>query len=158
MARAEYIQPNLEEWLAKFHFKTKVHIRFCETDMSGHVNNTSHLIYFEQGRVEYFDNMGFGEMILHEKAELMVVVADITCHYHSEAFFRETLEMGVRVARMGNRSLDLEYYLMAENEKRLVATGRGTIVLVNKKTRKSVPIPQAAREKIVAFEQMEMSG
>jgi acyl-CoA thioester hydrolase len=88
----------------------------------------------------------------------MVVVADIACHYHSEAFFRETLRLGVRVARLGNSSLELEYCLIAEEKNRLVATGRGTIVLLDKKTRRSVPIPEKARESIALFEQMELIG
>jgi acyl-CoA thioester hydrolase len=158
MARATYIQPSLEEWLEKFHFMTKITIRYCETDMSGHLNNTSHLIYFEQGRVEYFDNLGFGDLVLDYNADLMVVVADIACHYHSEAFFRETLRLGVRVARLGNSSLELEYCLIAEEKNRLVATGRGTIVLLDKKTRRSVPIPEKVRESIALFEQMELIG
>lgn len=157
MARATYIQPSLEEWLAKFHFTTSIHIRYCETDMSGHVNNTSHIIYFEQGRVDYFDHLGIGEDVLHHDAQLMVVIADIACHYHSEAFFREKLQLGVRTARLGNSSLDLEYCLVAEEQNRLVATATSTVVLVNKTTRQSAPIPEDAREKIMAFEQMEMS-
>jgi acyl-CoA thioester hydrolase len=157
MAKAEYIQPNVEKWLAKFQFLTDIKIRYCETDMSGHVNNVSYLIYFEQGRVEYFDNLELGKKVLHEHADLMIVAADIACHYHSEAFFRETLTLGVRAAHLGNRSLDLEYYLLAKEKNRLVATGRGTIVLMDKTTRRSVPIPQCVREKIIAFEQMEMS-
>ncbi|CEH28331.1 hypothetical protein AM501_03725 [Aneurinibacillus migulanus] len=156
MARADYIQPNLEEWLAAFHFSTDITIRYCETDMSGHVNNTSHLIYFEQGRVEYFDQLGLGESALSHDGEVMVVAADITCHYHSEAFFREKLKLGVRIARLGNSSLDLEYCLLAVEKNRLVATGRGTIVLVDRKTRRSVSIPKNVRENIIAFEQMEM--
>jgi acyl-CoA thioester hydrolase len=156
MTRAAYIQPSLEEWLAKFRFTIPIHIRYSETDMSGHLNNVSHIIYFEQGRVEYFDKLEFGTKVLHPDAELMVVTADIACHYHSEAFFRETLKLGVRVARMGNSSMDIEYCLVAEKENRLVATGRGTIVLIDKKTRKSAPIPAEVRKRIDMFEQMEM--
>ncbi|MFT9849800.1 acyl-CoA thioesterase [Aneurinibacillus sp. REN35] len=156
MARAAYIQPSMEEWLKKFHFTTNIHIRYCETDMSGHVNNTSHIIYFEQGRVDYFDHLGIGENVLHHDAELMVVIADIACHYHSEAFFREKLCLGVRTSRLGNSSLDVEYCLIAEENNRVVATAISTLVLVNKETRQSARIPENIRESIIAFEQMEM--
>lgn len=156
MAKAEYIQPDLETWMGTFHFGTDINIRYCETDMSGHVNNVSYLVYFEQGRIDYFDSLGVGDKVLHENADCMVVTADITCHYLSELFFREKPTLLVRTARLGNTSLDLEYCLVVKDQNKVVATGRGTIVLMNKETKRSTPIPPQVRERIVQFEKMEM--
>lgn len=147
MAKPTYIVPNLEEWLQQFRFKTEIKVRYSETDMSGHVNNTSYIVYFEQARVEYlewitnFDNNG-----------LYVVTADIWCHYHSEAFYGESLEVAVRTARIGNSSLDLEYAVHSSRDRRLVATGAGTIVLINQATKKPASIPDSIREAIAALE------
>lgn len=149
MARAEYIQPSLEEWIGRFYFYVPITVRFSDTDMSGHVNNTRHLVYFEQGRVEYFDQFRFYGQ------SLSLVVADITCHYHSEAFFREGLKLGVRAARLGNSSLELEYCLLAEKDNRLVASGRGTMVVMDKETKRSAPIPPELRARITELEKME---
>ncbi|WP_026678370.1 acyl-CoA thioesterase [Fictibacillus gelatini] len=146
MAQATYIQPNIEEWLKKFKFSTTINVRFCETDMSGHVNNTSYFIYFEQARTEYLQNLGIFDH------NLTVVTADMWCHYHSEAFFGEELIAAARVARLGNSSTDIEYAIVSKKENRLVATGSGTIVLVDKETKKSTRVPENIREAIKKFE------
>lgn len=56
--RATYIQ-DAAEWMAGFSFSTKVKVRFSETDMYGHVNNTKVFAYFEYARIEYFKALGF---------------------------------------------------------------------------------------------------
>lgn len=146
MSRATYIQPNLEEWTDKFHFFTNIRIRYCETDMSGHLNNTHHIVYFEQGRLEYLEQLQFHHL------PLTAVTADICCHYHSEAFLWEELKLGVRTARLGNSSLDLEYCLQTAADQRLVATGRGTLVFIDQNTKKSTPIPDELRKQIEMVE------
>jgi acyl-CoA thioester hydrolase len=151
MARAEYIQPNREEWMRKFRFHSTVRVRFCETDMSGHVNNTYHLVYFEQGRTDYLEKINLYEF------NLAVMTADICCHYLSEAFYMDVLQVGVRISRMGNSSLDMEYYLFCEERNTLVSTGKGTIVVVDRETKKSTPIPLEIRRRVEEIEQVRFT-
>jgi len=139
MAKPTYIVPSLEEWLHTFEFYSTVKVRYCETDMSGHVNNISYLVYLEQARGEYLLSLGAFN------ASTTVVTADIWCHYHAEAFYADQLEVGVRVARLGNSSLDLEYCIIAAQDRRLVATAAGTIVMVDMQTKKPMPIPDPIR-------------
>lgn len=146
MAKPTYIVPNLEEWQKKFKFFTDIKIRYCETDMSGHVNNTSYVVYFEQARVEYMESIA----LFH--SDFITVTADIWCHYHAEAFFPDVLKIGVRTARIGNSSFDLEYLVTSTNSGKIVATGAGTMVILDKDTRKPAIIPKEIREKIEAFE------
>ncbi|MEK4023397.1 acyl-CoA thioesterase [Sporosarcina sp. FSL W7-1283] len=56
---ADYIKPNLEEWLETFGYETYTKVRVCETDLYAHVNNTSYSLYFEQGRADYLEHLGF---------------------------------------------------------------------------------------------------
>jgi acyl-CoA thioester hydrolase len=156
MAKATYIQPSPKEWVEKFTFKIPINIRYSETDMSGHLNNVTHLIYFEQGRVDYFDALSIGDEVLHADAELMIVAADVACHYLEQVFFRDKLQLGVRIAHLGNSSMEFEYCLLNEDTERLVAAGRGTIVLVGKSTGRSAPIPESVKKAIMAFEKMEV--
>lgn len=142
MARADYIEPSLDMWLNQFHFTTEIKVRFCETDMSGHINNTSYFVYFEQARTEYLDSLCF----YHEGVR--AVTADLMCHFHGEAFFPSTLIVGVRAAKLGNKSIDLEYYVQSKADQKLVATGRGAIVIIDRETNKSTNIPELLREKI----------
>lgn len=152
MARADYIEPNLDEWLNQFHFTTEIKVRFCETDMSGHINNTSYFIYFEQARTEYLDSLCFYQ------AGVRAVTADLMCHFHGEAFFPSTLIVGVRVAKLGNKSIDLQYYIKTLADEKLVASGRGALVIIDRETNQSTSIPKMIREKIEVREGLVEGG
>ncbi|WP_312470284.1 thioesterase family protein [Neobacillus sp.] len=150
MARATYIEPSLDEWLNRFHFTTEIKVRLSETDMSGHVNNTSYFVYFEQARTEYLNSLGFYQ------GDVRAVTADLLCHFHGEAFFPSTLVVGVRAAKLGNKSIDLEYYIKSSVDQKLVATGRGALVIMDKKTKQSTLIPEYIRKEIGMREKFDL--
>ena len=145
MARAMYIEPTLNDWLGKFHFFTEVKVRYCETDMSGHVNNTSYFSYFEHARAEYLNSIHF------YSSPVTIVTADLWCHYHSEAHFLDTLKVGARVSRLGNKSFDMEYCIVAANNQ-LIATATGSLVVINKETKSSTTLPKDIRNAILERE------
>jgi len=147
---ADFVQPDLETWLKKFHFSVPIKPRYSETDMSGHINNVSYFIYFEQGRVEYMQHLELSEHLWNE--ERMGVVADLECQYLKQTYLRENLRLHVRVARLGRSSFDFEYALTSEATGELKATGRGAMVVVSRATGRSVPLPEIARERILALE------
>lgn len=149
VSTVNYIQPNEEEWIASFKFFSPINPRISETDMYGHINNTSYLIYFEEGRVEYFKAMNLYD------TNLSVVTGDIYCRYHSEAFALEELEIGVRTTKIGTKSFMLEYCLLRIEDKKLIASGWGTIVAINSKTKKTETIPEIMRARISEIEQRE---
>ena len=135
--RAAYIQ-EVAEWMAGFNFSTKVQVRFSETDMYGHVNNTKVFAYFEFARIEYFKALGF-DIANRSGNNNMLVVADIQCDYLKQVFFDETLTIFVKTASIGTSSMDLHY--LVKNEKDEVCyTGRGTLVQLNHDTGKGVPL------------------
>lgn len=154
MRKESFIQPDPESWLNKFHFSIPIKVRYCETDMLGHVNNVSYFMYFEQGRIEYFENLGlFDSMFSSEK---VAVVADLECQYLAQMYRSDKVNLHVRVASIGRSSLDVEYAVVVED--RLKAAGRGAIVLIDTPTGKSTPIPEEIREAIAAFEKDGISG
>lgn len=156
MALAKFVSPDVESWKIRFRFSTPISIRYCETDKSGHLNNVSYVIYFEQGRVEYLNRLGIGKPMFEEESDIMFVAIDIECQYVAQVYFGDVLELAVRISKLGNRSLDMEYYLITKrgDEEILVATGRGACAFISKETGKSIPIPQEYREMILEFEQL----
>ncbi|WP_068614873.1 acyl-CoA thioesterase [Paenibacillus tuaregi] len=151
MRKESFVQPDPESWLAKFQFFIPIKVRYCETDLLGHVNNVSYFMYFEQGRIEYFENLGLTQDLFSD--ERVSVVADLECQYLAQIYLRDPLKLYIRVAKLGRSSIDVEYALVAHDE--LKAAGRGAIVLIDTKTGKSTPIPDSAREAIRSFEKME---
>jgi len=142
--KADYIS-NLQEWQEEFEFFVEVTVRFSETDMYGHLNNTVAFAYFEYARIEYLKQLGFMNWSTGTMTKIPVV-ADLHCDYLKQVFFDETLRIYVKAARIGNSSLDLHYLAKNENNE-LVFTGRGTIVQIDKSTGKAIPWDE--KEKII---------
>jgi acyl-CoA thioester hydrolase len=137
MSRITYIE-NMEKWKTGFYFKNEVKVRFSETDMFGHLNNTVPFIYFEEARIEYLKKIGFMQAWVSPDSEKIPVVADLQCDFVKQVFFDEKLSIYVKVERIGKSSVDVHY--LGENEKKEVCfTGRGTMVQISKKTGKGHP-------------------
>lgn len=150
MRRPSIVQPDPQSWLEKFHFSTSMKVRYCETDLLGHVNNVSYFMYFEQGRIEYFEHLQLTDELFGPKR--VSVVADLQCQYLASVYLKDLIQLHVRVAHIGRTSLDIEYALVVKEQ--LKAAGRGAIVLVDTENGKSTPIPDISRERIRAFERL----
>lgn len=135
--RAAYIH-NAEEWMKGFQFSTQVRVRFSETDMYGHVNNTVIFTYFEYARIEYLKALGL--MFTTESGQdNLLVVADLQCDYMQQVFFDEVLTIYVKTESVGNSSMDLHYLVKNERDE-VCFTGRGTLVQLNQQTGKGTPL------------------
>ena len=132
--RSSYIE-DIKSWEKGFTFYSEVCVRFSETDMYGHLNNTVTFAYFEYARIEYFKHIQLMNDWLNPNGEEIPVVADLQCDYMRQVFFDEKLRIFVKANSVGSSSIDLHY--MAKNEKdEITFTGRGTIVQIDKKTGK----------------------
>ncbi|RHW40675.1 acyl-CoA thioesterase [Neobacillus notoginsengisoli] len=137
MGRISYIA-DMEEWTREFSYYYPVRVRFSETDMFGHLNNTVPFTYFELARIEFFKHIGFMQDWVSPNSETIPVVADLQCDFLKQVFFDEEIKIHVKANRTGTSSVDLHY--MGKNENGEVCfTGRGTMVQFSKKTGKGVP-------------------
>lgn len=159
MAKPSFIETDLEKWLKSFRFKTSSRTRFGETDAFGHINNVSYFTYFEQARIDYFENLEIFEQLnirkslLAEPNDNIVVTANLECHYLSELLYGQNIDTYVRTARLGNSSFDLEYAIV-DDKNNLIAVGQGSIVYINRTTKKGEPLPERVKKTIAAYENL----
>ncbi|WDV05810.1 acyl-CoA thioesterase [Lysinibacillus irui] len=148
--KAKYIE-NLQEWQKDFSFYSEVHVRFSETDMYGHMNNTVSFTYFEQARIDYFRHLGIlMPSAVDEGVKAIPIVADLQCDYVKQVFFDDVLRIYTKIANVGNSSMDIHY--LAKNQKNEICfTGRGTIVQMDPRTGKSVPISEEERAHLISL-------
>ena len=140
--KAQYVG-DFEQWRNGFQFKTDIRVRFSETDMYGHVNNTVPFVYFEQARIDYLNSLG---VFNSEKAKTSIlVVADLQCDFIKQVFFGETLQVFVKTASVGKSSMDLHYLAVNEKEEP-VFVGRGTLVLLDAATGKGKALSEEEKE------------
>lgn len=137
MSKMTYIN-NLDTWKEEFEFFSPVKVRFSETDMFGHLNNTVNFAYFEEARIEYFKSKGFMQDWINPKNETIPVVANLQCDYVKQVFFGEELRIYVKADSIGTSSVDL-HYMATRKDGDVCFTGRGTVVQISKKTGRGVP-------------------
>ncbi|MFB6467935.1 acyl-CoA thioesterase [Cytobacillus sp. Hz8] len=136
MGKIEYIR-DFYQWEKEFEFFYPVQVRFSETDMFGHLNNTVPFVYFESARIEYFHQLGFMQDWVLPDSETIPVVADLQCDYLKQVFFAEKLKVYVKAEKVGKTSVDIHYLVKNEKEEPCIV-GRGTVVQMSKKTGKGV--------------------
>jgi acyl-CoA thioester hydrolase len=147
MKQINYIH-DFQEWEKTFTFSHPIKVRFSETDMFGHLNNTVPFVYFEEARIEFFKSIGFMQKWTDSLSEEIPVVADLQCDFLQQVFFGEQLSLYVKVHYVGNSSVDLHY--MAKKDNGTVAfVGRGMMVQISKKTGKSVPWNDEMRQTLI---------
>ncbi|KGP73852.1 acyl-CoA thioesterase [Pontibacillus yanchengensis] len=146
MKRTSYIE-SPENWVKEFVFYVPVKVRFSETDMFGHMNNTAPFIYFEEARIEFMKSLGIFD-IAKSEWQSIPVVADLQCDFHQQIYFDDQLTLYVKVNYIGTTSYDL-HYLALNQSNEVCLTGRGRVVQINKDTGKPVEIPQEIKGLLV---------
>lgn len=144
MKKMGYIE-DIVKWDEEFEFFYQVKVRFSETDMFGHLNNTVPFTYFEQARIEYFKSQGFMQDWVKPENETIPVVADLQCDYLSQIYFDEELKIYVKANSIGNSSVDL-HYMGKKADGAICLAGRGTIVQISKRTGKGVAWTEESRD------------
>lgn len=134
-----------------FHFSTEVRVRLPETDSLGVVFHGWFFTYMEVGRMDYLRNLGLTDGILPTKGFSSVIV-HASCDFRSPARFDDPLVVKVRVSEIGRCSFTFEFEIHHKQQNRLVATGKTVHCAVDEKTWKPIPVPEAFRRTVRAFE------
>ena len=134
-----------------FKFSAQTRVGFSDTDAQGIVYYGRYLPYFDLARVEYHRNLGLLGMDIGEEGEEFVMRA-LTIEYLAPAVFDDLIEVYVRMARIGRTSVTYEFAAYRARDDELMVTASQTLVLVDLDERKPVPIPDAYKEAIRAFE------
>ena len=93
--------------MAQFHLFVPIQVRYGDIDAQGHVNNSKFLTYLEQSRVEYLFKLGLWDG--QDFQEVGLIVADVHIAYLLPIELRQSVQVAIRVAHIGNKSLRFEY-------------------------------------------------
>lgn len=137
-------------WLARFHFWLDLKVRLYETDANGHMSQLTYFGWQEWGSFQYWANLGYSTYFA-SMDEVSLFMGEQYCRFVAEVRFNEAIRLGVRVARLGNASIGLEYAFVRE-EGSLAAIGANSQVLVRVDTRKPVPLPDHLRAAILQLD------
>ena len=135
--------------MSKFRFYYPVQVRYSDLDAQWHVNNARFLTLLEEARLHYLLDLGLwdGNSFL----DLGVIVADIHITYNAPIKLDEEIKIGMRVARIGNKSITIENEILGSLDD-LKARAEVIWVTYDFKEQRSIPVPEKWRKAIQEYE------
>lgn len=134
-----------------FTYYHPITVRYADLDAQGHVNNAVYLTYLESARLGYYVSCGIWRSDLGLPTGM--VVARIEMDYLAPIYYADLLRVGLRVSRLGRKSVTFEFQMNTTPEGKVLARGLSVMVAVDPQTEQSRLIPEGWREKIQRFEE-----
>jgi len=129
------------------HFQP-ISTRWHDNDLYGHVNNVTYYSYFDSAVNAYLIEVG--GLNIHQGAVVGFVVSS-SCDYFASIAFPERIEIGLRVGKLGNSSVQYELAVFKQGEEQACAAGRFVHVFVDRQSNRPVPIPERLRAALAAL-------
>ena len=129
-----------------------VTVRFHEVDMLGVCNNAVYINFFETARLEYIKAAGLmpTKGIFSDGKLFFMVRNEI--NYRGHAYYDDVLNVYSRISYIKNSSFGYDHIIVKQKTGEVIVDGKGVVVYVDPKTRKSAELPESFIEKVKAFE------
>ena len=140
-----------EDPLAGYPHRAPFSTRWNDNDVYGHVNNTVHYLAMDTVINAWLIEHA-GLVIGPDDPGPIGLCVESGCRYLAPAEYPDTIEVGLRVGRLGTSSVTWEL-AMSRGDGTLIAEGRFVHVFVDRATRTPTPIPahtRSAMETLVA--------
>ena len=139
--------------MPEFRFYHPIEVRYGDLDPQGHVNNAKFMTYMEQARVNYIRNLKLwdGSSFLN----IGFILAEARITFLSPILFTQQVRVGVRVSRLGNKSLDMEYRIEDAQSGQELARGSSVQVAYDYRLAKTIPLPDNWRQAIMKYERLD---
>ena len=133
-------QPSLR---SEYRYFAPITTRWNDNDIYGHVNNVAYYAYFDTVANVYLIEQA--QLDIHQ-ADVVGFVVNSGCNYFAPIAFPEKINAGLRVNRLGASSVEYGIAIFKEGEELAAAEGHFVHVFVERKSNKSVPIPESIRQ------------
>ena len=130
----------------EFRHRTALGVRFRDIDAFGHVNNAVYLTWIENARIEFLRRIG--TFAKPDTREMTMILARVELDFRAPVGFGDEIEVGVRTARLGTKSFDLEYELRRGDE--VVANATTVLVAYDYESKSSRELPDEWRRRLAA--------
>src|SRR3990167_9557363 len=120
------------------HFQTII-TRWQDNDVYGHVNNVTYYSFFDTAVNTYLIEVG--GLDIHD-GEVVGFVVSSACDYFASIAFPDRIEIGLRVGKLGNSSVQYELAVFKAGEAEACAAGRFVHVFVDRSSNRPVSIPE----------------
>jgi acyl-CoA thioester hydrolase len=136
--------------MQEFNFYHPIEVRYGDLDPQGHVNNARYMTYMEQARIEYVRQSGLWDG--NSFQDIGIILADAQITFHAPILYAQSVQVGVRVTRLGNKSMTMAYRIEETQTGQSFASGSTVIVTYDYHTERTIPIPERWRQIIAQLE------
>ncbi|WKZ68681.1 MAG: thioesterase family protein [Melioribacteraceae bacterium] len=139
--------------IKNFSHQTKEQVKFHEVDLLGVCNNAVYFNYFEDGRLKYVNDLkakyNFKEFLQGNSFFIMV---HNYCDYYESAHLDDELIIYTRINFIKNSSYGYEHVVQKVSTGKIIASGGGVVVHIDKLNQKPIPLPQEFYDAVKAHE------
>lgn len=125
-------------------------VAWGDMDAYLHVNNVMYFRYFESSRIEYFRRVKFSRQ-RETTRDIGPILAHTSCNFILSLVYPDTVEVGVRIAKIGTTSFTMEHAIISP-KLGLVATGEAVVVCFDFIKNHKIPVPVDLRAAIEGLE------
>jgi len=136
--------------LPEFPVKLEIPVSWGEMDAFGHVNNTIYFKYFENIRIEYFQKIGYLELM--KKSGFGPILASTSCKFRAPLQYPDFVIVGTKVTKIDKDRFWMIYQVFSKKLENLAAEGEGVIVSYDYNKKEKVNIPELIIERIKELE------
>ncbi|AEJ03626.1 Acyl-ACP thioesterase [Streptococcus pneumoniae] len=122
--------------------------RWHDNDIYGHVNNVVYYGFFDTAVNNYLIQQGGLDI---QDGDIVGFVVSSACDYFASIAYPDLIEVGLRVARLGNSSVQYELAIFREGEQEACAAGRFVHVFVERASNRPTAIPGRLRAALEAL-------
>lgn len=143
--QSERPQPQHRSAYAQF---VRVTTRWSDNDAYGHVNNVVYYSWFDTAVNRLLIEQG----VLNIEASTCIgLVVETQCHYFAPLAYPQDVDVGVRVAHLGQSSVRYELAIFVAGEPQSAACGHFVHVYVDRSSRRPVALPASTRDVLEAL-------
>lgn len=121
---------------------TPVVTRWADCDAYGHVNNAQYYSYFDSALTAMLIERG---VLRSDQWNSIGLCIESQCQFHASLEFPATLDVGVRIGKLGGKSIRYELAIFADGAAEPAATGYFVHVFVDPATRRPVALTDGQR-------------
>jgi acyl-CoA thioester hydrolase len=143
-------EDRIENLLAGFPVVVTIPVQWGDQDAFGHVNNTVYFRWMESARIAYSERIGLNDLLKREG--IGPILASAACNYRRPVNFPDTVQVGIRVTRLGRTSVEQQQLVVSQNQGAVVAEGKSTTVVFDYRAKSPQPIPDSIFQEIEALE------
>lgn len=133
-----------------FKFWSSIPVRWGDMDAMGHVNNAVYFKYCESARIELLRGLGIAGR--GEGSPQGPTLVHTACDFKREVKYPATLDVGVRIVTMTQRSFRMQYGMFFEGTETLVAVAVSVNAWMDYTAGRAIHLPDELRAALAAYQ------